>query len=77
VFHGLIDGCWCHHEGSTARYPLASPGRTSRSSADRREIADAYDAMTSDRACRAPARGRDRQIDALEITPDPSWPRRT
>jgi response regulator RpfG family c-di-GMP phosphodiesterase len=51
--HGLIDGCWCHHEWydgggyprGLSRHAIPIVGRIVA-------IADAYDAMTSDRAYR-------------------------
>ena len=51
--HGLIDGCWCHHEWWDGNgYPRGLSGH--RIPLDGRivAVADAYDAMTSDRAYR-------------------------
>ena len=51
--HGLIDGCWCHHEWFDGRgYPRGLSGQNIPLVGRIVAIADAYDAMTSDRAYR-------------------------
>ncbi|MBV8758985.1 MAG: response regulator [Deltaproteobacteria bacterium] len=51
--HGLIDGCWCHHEWFDGRgYPRGLAGQAIPIVGRIVAIADAYDAMTSDRAYR-------------------------
>ena len=51
--HGLIDGCWCHHEWFDGRgYPRGLAGQAIPIVGRICAIADAYDAMTSDRAYR-------------------------
>jgi response regulator RpfG family c-di-GMP phosphodiesterase len=51
--HGLIDGCWCHHEWFDGRgYPRGLAGDKIPVVGRVVAIADAYDAMTSDRAYR-------------------------
>lgn len=51
--HGLIDGCWCHHEWYDGRgYPRGLAGDAIPLVGRVVAIADAYDAMTSDRAYR-------------------------
>jgi response regulator RpfG family c-di-GMP phosphodiesterase len=51
--HGLIDGCWCHHEWWDGRgYPRGLAGQAIPLVGRIVAIADAYDAMTSDRAYR-------------------------
>ncbi len=51
--HGLIDGCWCHHEWfDGGGYPRGLSGHTIPLVGRVVAIADAYDAMTSDRAYR-------------------------
>ena len=51
--HGLIDGCWCHHEWFDGRgYPRGLAGHAIPIVGRICAIADAYDAMTSDRAYR-------------------------
>ena len=51
--HGLIDGCWCHHEWwDGAGYPRGLAGQQIPLVGRVIAIADAYDAMTSDRAYR-------------------------
>jgi response regulator RpfG family c-di-GMP phosphodiesterase len=51
--HGLIDGCWCHHEWwDGGGYPRGLMGDTIPLVGRVVAIADAYDAMTSDRAYR-------------------------
>jgi response regulator RpfG family c-di-GMP phosphodiesterase len=51
--HGLIDGCWCHHEWFDGRgYPRGLSGQSIPLVGRIVAIADAYDAMTSDRAYR-------------------------
>jgi len=51
--HGLIDGCWCHHEWYDGRgYPRGLAGHNIPLVGRVVAIADAYDAMTSDRAYR-------------------------
>ena len=51
--HGLIDGCWCHHEWFDGRgYPRGLVGDAIPLVGRVVAIADAYDAMTSDRAYR-------------------------
>jgi response regulator RpfG family c-di-GMP phosphodiesterase len=51
--HGLIAGCWCHHEWWDGRgYPRGLAGDAIPLDGRVVAIADAYDAMTSDRAYR-------------------------
>ncbi|HUS33046.1 MAG TPA: HD domain-containing phosphohydrolase [Kofleriaceae bacterium] len=51
--HGLIDGCWCHHEWfDGGGYPRGLSGQNIPLVGRIVSIADAYDAMTSDRAYR-------------------------
>ncbi len=51
--HGLIDGCWCHHEWfDGGGYPRGLGGQDLPLVGRIVAIADAYDAMTSDRAYR-------------------------
>ncbi len=51
--HGLIDGCWCHHEWfDGGGYPRGLAGQNIPLVGRIVAIADAYDAMTSDRAYR-------------------------
>ncbi|HEY1553706.1 MAG TPA: HD domain-containing phosphohydrolase [Kofleriaceae bacterium] len=51
--HGLIDGCWCHHEWfDGGGYPRGLAGHNIPIVGRIVSIADAYDAMTSDRAYR-------------------------
>jgi response regulator RpfG family c-di-GMP phosphodiesterase len=51
--HGLIDGCWCHHEWwDGGGYPRGLSGHNIPIVGRIVSIADAYDAMTSDRAYR-------------------------
>lgn len=51
--HGLIDGCWCHHEWyDGGGYPRGLIGQNIPLVGRIVSIADAYDAMTSDRAYR-------------------------
>lgn len=51
--HGLIDGCWCHHEWyDGGGYPRGLSGQNIPIVGRIVAIADAYDAMTSDRAYR-------------------------
>jgi response regulator RpfG family c-di-GMP phosphodiesterase len=51
--HGLIDGCWCHHEWfDGGGYPRGLSGQSIPLVGRIVAIADAYDAMTSDRAYR-------------------------
>jgi response regulator RpfG family c-di-GMP phosphodiesterase len=51
--HGLIDGCWCHHEWfDGGGYPRGLRGQAIPLVGRVVAIADAYDAMTSDRAYR-------------------------
>jgi len=51
--HGLIDGCWCHHEWyDGGGYPRGLAGHNIPIVGRIVAIADAYDAMTSDRAYR-------------------------
>jgi response regulator RpfG family c-di-GMP phosphodiesterase len=51
--HGLIDGCWCHHEWfDGGGYPRGLSGQNIPLLGRIVAIADAYDAMTSDRAYR-------------------------
>ena len=51
--HGLIDGCWCHHEWwDGGGYPRGLAGDQIPMVGRIVAIADAYDAMTSDRAYR-------------------------
>jgi response regulator RpfG family c-di-GMP phosphodiesterase len=51
--HGLIDGCWCHHEWfDGGGYPRGLSGDRIPLVGRIVAIADAYDAMTSDRAYR-------------------------
>jgi response regulator RpfG family c-di-GMP phosphodiesterase len=51
--HGLIDGCWCHHEWfDGGGYPRGLMGQNIPLVGRIVAVADAYDAMTSDRAYR-------------------------
>ncbi len=51
--HALIDGCWCHHEWfDGGGYPRGLSGQNIPLVGRIVAIADAYDAMTSDRAYR-------------------------
>ncbi|HRC58511.1 MAG TPA: HD domain-containing phosphohydrolase, partial [Kofleriaceae bacterium] len=51
--HGLIDGCWCHHEWfDGGGYPRGLSGQNIPLVGRIVAVADAYDAMTSDRAYR-------------------------
>ncbi|HEY4242604.1 MAG TPA: HD domain-containing phosphohydrolase [Kofleriaceae bacterium] len=51
--HGLIDGCWCHHEWfDGGGYPRGLSGHRIPLVGRVVAIADAYDAMTTDRAYR-------------------------
>ncbi len=51
--HGLINGCWCHHERYDGNgYPRGLSGQNIPLEGRIVAIADAYDAMTSDRAYR-------------------------
>jgi response regulator RpfG family c-di-GMP phosphodiesterase len=51
--HGLIDGCWCHHEWfDGGGYPRGLRGHNIPLVGRVVAVADAYDAMTSDRAYR-------------------------
>lgn len=51
--HGLINGCWCHHEWyDGGGYPRGLSGQNIPLDGRIVAIADAYDAMTSDRAYR-------------------------
>ncbi|MGE0547071.1 MAG: HD domain-containing phosphohydrolase [Kofleriaceae bacterium] len=51
--HGLIDGCWCHHEWfDGGGYPRGLSGQNIPLVGRVVAIADAYDAMTTDRAYR-------------------------
>jgi response regulator RpfG family c-di-GMP phosphodiesterase len=51
--HGLIAGCWCHHEWwDGGGYPRGLSGDSIPLDGRLVAIADAYDAMTSDRAYR-------------------------
>jgi response regulator RpfG family c-di-GMP phosphodiesterase len=51
--HGLIDGCWCHHEWwDGGGYPRGLSGDAIPLDGRIVAISDAYDAMTSDRAYR-------------------------
>lgn len=51
--HSLIDGCWCHHEWfDGGGYPRGLSGQNIPLVGRIVAIADAYDAMTSDRAYR-------------------------
>jgi response regulator RpfG family c-di-GMP phosphodiesterase len=51
--HGLIDGCWCHHEWwDGGGYPRGLAGHDIPVVGRIVAVADAYDAMTSDRAYR-------------------------
>ena len=51
--HGLIDGCWCHHEWfDGGGYPRGLRGHAIPLVGRVVAVADAYDAMTSDRAYR-------------------------
>ena len=51
--HALIDGCWCHHEWfDGGGYPRGLSGQNIPLVGRVVAIADAYDAMTSDRAYR-------------------------
>lgn len=51
--HGLINGCWCHHERyDGGGYPRGLSGDNIPLDGRIVAIADAYDAMTSDRAYR-------------------------
>ena len=52
--HGLIDGCWCHHERYDGQgYPRGLAGDEIPLDGRIVAVADAYDAMTSDRAYRS------------------------
>jgi len=49
----IVPGCYCHHEAwDGSGYPRACAPMESRSSAASLPVADAYDAMTTDRAYR-------------------------
>ncbi|MCG8422738.1 MAG: response regulator [Proteobacteria bacterium] len=51
--HGLINGCWCHHERFDGNgYPRGLSGQNIPLEGRIVAIADAYDAMTKDRAYR-------------------------
>ena len=50
---GIVPGCWCHHESyDGSGYPQALSGENIPQLGRIVAIADAYDAMTSDRAYR-------------------------